>query len=108
MSSYASSYSVAIHESHDKATTTEEFRQEYPTLASVFEGVQGDGNGTPGVSAATISLFWEGGILKFCINPKIGNRVAFGSVRDPVKGLAALEAALCQGQFEWKISRKKN
>jgi hypothetical protein len=107
MSSYEESYQRSCTDQRDRATVDEFFRAEYPALAVVFGGKPGDGNGGPGVSPATINLWFEGGEMHFCIMPRFGNRVAFGVLADCSKGLSALEEAIAEGRFGWKISKSR-
>lgn len=84
-----------------------EFREAYPTLAAVLCGErEGEGAGSE-APRATLNLFEEGGKLKFCILPKEGNQIAFGTIPDPVKGFDAIEVELAAGRFEWKKASRR-
>jgi hypothetical protein len=107
MSSYEQSYRAGGNDSRDLASVPAEFREAYPSLATVFAGVKPKEGETSGVYAATVNLWFEGGELHFCIMPRFGNRVAFGLAGDGVKGFDAIEKAICQGQFGWKVSKSR-
>lgn len=88
------------------ATLPLDFKAKYPTLAEVLEG---EGTGTkenPATPACSVVLFAEGDRLKFCITPRVGNRVGFGCVREAVRGLEGLESELSGGSVEWKLSKR--
>jgi len=105
--SYSASWQAATNRNGQVAPLSPEFVQDYPTIAEVLMGSPAVSEGTQGTPPASIILFAEGGVLKFVISPKIGNRVAFGSIGDPVKGFTALESELQAGRYEWKIARSR-
>jgi hypothetical protein len=107
MSSYEQSFRSGQRDTRDLASCPEEFREAYPSLASVFAGSKPAEGEAQGIPAATVNLWFEGGELHFCIMPRFGNRVAFGLAGDGVKGFDALEQAISQGQFGWKISKSR-
>jgi len=82
------------------------FRQEFPHVYDLFVGRPFTPE-DPGRPPATILLFPEGGKLKFCVKPKFGGLVAFGTVQDPSKGMAGLDEAIAAGHLEWKQSKKR-
>lgn len=102
MSTYVERFNATTGDTYNRSTVDPEFRGEYPALADVFGGCDQDAAVGKTIPCATINLFWEGGRLKFCIIPKGYNQVAFGTVGDPSKGFAAIEAAIQAGHFEWK------
>lgn len=102
MSSYEQSYRAAIGDSVGGSVVPPEFREEFPALGTVFSGIVSEDGKTYSVYAATLNLWFEAGVLKFCIMPRFGSRIAFGTVGEPEKGFAGLEAALQAGHFEWK------
>lgn len=104
--SYEESFREAQRGVGGGCSLSPEFRAEFPTLAKVLEGCQAEREGETPIPPAGVTLFAEGGRLKFVIRPKIGNRVAFGTVRDDVKGLAGLDCELQAGAFEWKLSKR--
>jgi len=102
MSSYQESYSVSGNERVDAPSIPAAFMDRYPELGSLFAGRLNPENGRIEIPAATLTLFFEGSRLKFCVHPRTGNKIAFGTVGDAVDGLVGIEAALKQGHFEWK------
>jgi len=82
-------------------------RDEYPAMVEAMRGVPSEVPGET-VWPCTVMLFLEGDTLKFCLNPKSGNRVAFGSVADASKGLSGVEQALVNGDFEWKARGRRS
>ncbi len=56
---------------------------------------------------ATLMLFFDSGKLKFCVSPKFGTDVLFGTVEDPTQPMASIESSLQNGKFEWKTKRSK-
>ncbi len=107
MSSYAESYSKGMQASAQNKLSIE-FEEQYPSIAQMFHGQMSPDGAQCLVPPASINLFVEGSQMKFCINPKTGNRVAFGCIPDPSKGFDALEVELAKGRFEWKISKRRN
>jgi hypothetical protein len=108
MSSYGQKYSQALTSGVTREGVDPGFAEEFPHLAEIFRGVPKNGEGSFDVAPATLNLFWEGGVLKFCIIPRTGNRVAFGSCQCPEKGLQSVEEALAAEHFEWKISKRRS
>jgi len=84
----------------------EAFRDEFPNIFALFVGRPYTAE-DPGRPPASILLFPEGGKLKFCVKPKFGGIVAFGTISDPSKGLIALDTAIANGHMEWKQSKKR-
>jgi hypothetical protein len=84
-----------------------EFAAEFPEINNVFRGVRADDGLSWQVWPATLNLFPGDGKLKFCISPKAGSKIAFGTVDDPTKGLGGVEAAIAAGHYEWKGRRAK-
>jgi hypothetical protein len=82
------------------------FRAKYPTLAEVFEGSAPGTKENPAAPSCSVILFLEGSQLKFCLSPKVGNRIAFGCIGQPLEALECLESELLAGHFEWKVSRR--
>lgn len=85
----------------------EAFRVAYPNLAVVLCGVPAEVGGAPSVPRASITLFEEGGKVKFVISPKQGAEVAFGTISEPEKGFAGLEWELAEGRYEWKRGSRR-
>lgn len=105
--SWKESYRSATENLDSTLAVPEGFREEYPTLSEVLEGSRSESNGHAATPPATLNLFLEGRQLKFCIIPKVGNRVAFGCVAEAVKGLSAVESELRAGHYEWKLSKRR-
>lgn len=101
MSKLAESYRSHVQSATQDGPQVQALRDEYPLVVEAMRGVVGDET-TPTLWPCTVMLFLEGDQLKFCLNPKSGNRVAFGSVADASKGLLGVEQALFDGHFEWK------
>ena len=80
-------------------------RENWPNLTDALLGCK-DPDGKEGVPPITLMLFLEGDTLKFCLSPKWGGKVAFGTIVDPSKGLQAVEDAIRAGEFEWKKRRQ--
>jgi hypothetical protein len=108
MSSYEDSYREGRGETTAGAAVPPSFREEYPALATIFAGITGEDGKTCSVPAATVNLWFEAGTCKFCIMPRFGNRIAFGTIASPEKGFAALEEAIQRGHYEWKVSKRRN
>jgi hypothetical protein len=106
MSTYRESYAKGASQAGFSRFVSEEFEQEFPMVSNVFAGEYDADGKTCIVPSASIVLFAEAGKLKFCITPRVGNRVAFGTCDDPVKGLASVEQALARGNYEWKSKGK--
>jgi|SRR5689334_15928805 len=102
MATYKERFDATAGETYNRSAVEPTFREEYPQLADVFSGVPATNGVDKDIPCATINLFWEGGRLKFCIIPRGSNKIAFGTISEPEKGFAGLEAALTNGTFEWK------
>jgi hypothetical protein len=79
---------------------------EFPAIAWALAGRPKDhpeGQEYP----ATLMIFFDSGRLKYCLAPKIGLGVAFGTIKDPSKLLDSIEASLRQGDYEWKTRRRQ-
>lgn len=106
MSTYGDSYRSGKPSSAGGPQVPSEFVSEYPSCAAVLAGIWSDDGKECQVPPASIIVFAEGGKLKFCISPKVGNMVAFGTCEDSSKGLGAIEAAIEGCHFEWKKARR--
>lgn len=107
MGAYSESFNASINGRATAGNLPEEFAESYPTLATVLCGEPATEQCPKGVPPGTVSIFADGGKLKFCISPKIGANIAFGCFADPVKGLDDLEVQLSQGRFEWRRGTKR-
>lgn len=79
--------------------------EEWPAIAWMLSGRPKDhpeGQESP----ATLMVFFDSGRLKFCIAPKVGLGVAFGTIKDPSNPLGSIEAALRAGDYEWKNTNR--
>lgn len=85
----------------------EAFRAAFPNLALLLCGCPSPGGGVQSVPRASLTLFEEGGKLKFVISPKIGSEVAFGTISEPEKGFEGLEWELAEGRYEWKKGSRR-
>jgi hypothetical protein len=105
MSTYGESYSKVNVDGKQMRYVCDQFAERFPMISQVFAGIYSDDGKVCQVPPASIVIFAEAGKLKFCLTPKHGNRVAFGTVEDPLAGLSGVEAALAGGSYEWKIKR---
>jgi len=80
----------------------ETFREKFPEVSAVFSGSIKEGTTFWAVPPASITLFVEGGRLKFVINPAGFGQVMFGTILDALTGLEGVDSALRQGHCEWK------
>lgn len=80
---------------------------QWPALSAVLAGVRTADGLKWELSPCTVSLFADCGKLKFCLSPKEGLKVAFGTIERAGEGLDGLEQALQAGHYEWKTSRRR-
>jgi hypothetical protein len=106
MSKLVSSYRAHVDAKTQDGPQVMALRDEFPAIVEAMKGVCDEG-GQQVVWPCTVMLFLEGDTLKFCLNPKSGSRVAFGSVLDASKGLHGVEQAISDGNFEWKARGRK-
>jgi hypothetical protein len=76
--------------------------ENFPEVAQVFRGDFNQETGFWKIPPASITLFVEGGRLKFVVNPGGFGQVCFGTVKDASKGLEGVNSALQVGDCEWK------
>lgn len=107
MSSYEDSWRDSLNGHSTGGALPFEFRESFPTVSSVLEGKPETSHGQVAIPPATISIFADGGKVKFCISPKKGPSVAFGCLGDPSKGLDDLEIQLAQNRFEWRKGSRR-
>lgn len=81
--------------------------EQWPNLCQALGGIKQD-DGKWQVGPATLMIFLEGGIMKFCLSPKYFPKVCFGVVSDPTMVLDSVEHALTTGKCEWKLRGRKN
>lgn len=106
MSKYGESFFHQTPDGVRQSPKIVELAAEYPEMTQVLLGVKRAENDGASIPTASIILFLEGDAMKFCLKPKYGGNVAFGTLQDPVKGFQELERALRDGDFEWKKSGK--
>lgn len=107
MSSYSSSYTNgSVGSIGDQAQVPQTVVDEFPAFAAVLGGVYSLDGQTCEVPPASIILFAELGKVKFCIHPKRGSKVAFGTLSNPGAGFAALNDEIEAGNFEWKNGKR--
>lgn len=80
----------------------ETFADKFPEVSAAFSGSVQEGSDFWKVPPASITLFVEGGRLKFVINPSGFGQVCFGTVQDARTGLEGVDEAIRQGHCEWK------
>lgn len=78
--------------------------EEYPAIAAFLAG-RPAGHPDGAECKGTLQIFLDGGRLKFCLSPKIGRDVAFGTVPAPNTPMASIEAQIVKQAFEWKTRR---
>jgi hypothetical protein len=106
MSKLVESYRRHVEAKTQDGPQVMSLRDEFPAIVEAMKGVT-DATGAYVVWPCTVMLFLEGDTLKFCLNPKSGNRVAFGTVSDAGKGLHGVEQAIVDGNFEWKARGRR-
>lgn len=82
------------------------FHDEFPELCDAMLGAK-DPDGKQAIPPVTLMLFVEGDKVKFCLSPKYGDKIAFGTLVGAEKGLSGVEQAIKAGQFEWKKRGRK-
>lgn len=107
MSSVSSTYQASGPAGSTAPTVPAGMSDQWPALCAVLAGVRTADGLKWELSPCTISLFADCGKLKFCISPKEGLKVAFGTIDRVSDGLDGLEHALEQGHYEWKTSRRR-
>lgn len=104
MSKLVQSYSTSSPANGEDTPFLAALREEYPELATCLRGTK-NVDGQCVLPPCTLMLFLDGDRIGFCLSPKAGTRVAFGSLSDPSKGLAGVESEIAAGHFEWKNKR---
>lgn len=73
----------------------------YPGICQVLMGRTKEMRG--GVfPASSIILSLDGDVLKFCVTPKYGAHVAFGTIQDVTDILTCLDVAIRTGKVDWR------
>jgi len=104
MSKLIQSYATSSSSNGEDTPFVTELRGEYPELIQAMRGTK-NVDGQCVLPPCTLMIFLEGDRMGFCLSPKNGTRVAFGTVSDPAKGLQSVEAEIAAGHFEWKNKR---
>jgi hypothetical protein len=104
MSRFADSYASPGSKNARESEAYLALLDEVPAVADVLAGTL-DADGRCVVPPCTVQIFLDAGVLKFCLSPKVGDRVAFGVVQEPLYSLQGIERALEQGKFEWKTPK---
>ncbi len=78
------------------------FPEKFPEVSQAMSGSFNQETGFWKVPPASITLFAEGGRLKFVISPTGFSQVCFGTVQDARTGLEGVDEAIRQGHCEWK------
>jgi len=76
----------------------------FPTLWEYLSGDCWD-DGSPRVTA-TMLVFVEDGMVKVCVNDRALQRKCWMTGRSPEAAFSALEAALAQGNVEWRPDKQ--
>jgi hypothetical protein len=107
MSTYGKSYTNGSAGGiGDQAQVPQTVVDEFPALASVLGGVYSIDGLVCEVPPASVILFAELGKVKFCIHPRRGDKVAFGTLSRPEAGFSALNDEIEAGNFEWKRGKR--
>jgi len=79
-----------------------DFQSRFPNLSELFGGLFDEEGRVWKIYPCTMTIFFEASRMKYCVHPRHGCRVAFGSGQDGLGGFAELEQSLELGHFEWK------
>jgi hypothetical protein len=80
-------------------------RSAWPNLADALFGVIGVVDQSVALPSCSIILFVEGDRLKYCLTPQGSDKVAFGTISEPLEGFSGLESSLAAGDFAWRAKR---
>lgn len=104
MYDFRTGFRAAAIGSEGNAVAVAALATRHPTLALAIQGTVGaDASST--VPAITVMIFAEAGRLKFCLRPKWGSAVAFGTLPGISGVEEELEHALVHGELEWRSTR---
>lgn len=106
MSKLIQSYSTSVTKTDEDDPVTLALREDYPELTNALRGTK-NVEGHCVMPPCTLMIFLNEGRLGWCLSPKSGSKVAFGTVTDPSKGLQCVESEIAKGNFEWKNSPRK-
>jgi len=73
----------------------------YPGIAQVLKGRSKEENGGV-LPPCTIMLSLDAGVIKFCVSPKFGAHVCFGTIDDATKLLHSLDKAIQANKVDWR------
>lgn len=107
VSTYASRWQAAVGVDGHGSQLPEDFRDAFPNIALLLCGLPSPGGSVQSVPRASVTIFEEGGKVKFVISPKQGQEVAFGTITEPEKGFTGLEWELAEGRYEWKKGSRR-
>lgn len=88
----------------EKSEDYQSLAEEFPAVAAFLLG-RPIGHPDGAECKGTIQIFLDSGKLKFCLSPKVGRDVAFGTIPDPTQPMESLEAQIVKGAYEWKTRR---
>lgn len=103
MSTFDGSFSEVDGSRFDVPKLSEQFISRYPEMSAAFMGMM-DKDGVKFVRhPASITVWFERDLFKFCVSPRYSGKIAFGSGSDGVGGFSEIEQALKLKHFEWKL-----
>jgi hypothetical protein len=73
----------------------------YPGIAQILRG-RGKEEKGGALPPCTIMLSLDGGSVKFCVSPKYGAHVCFGTIDDVTKLLHCLDKAIISNKVDWR------
>jgi hypothetical protein len=104
MSKLVQSYSTSNVKKGELTPVQMALKEEMPELIAAMLG-SFTIEGTCVMPPCSLILFLEGDRMGWCLTPRQGSKCAFGTLPDPSKGLAGVEAEMEAGHFEWKQKR---
>lgn len=107
MSRFRQSFSGSFDSNGGPSELERLMREKWPTLADVLFGAPAANEGEHSLPSCSIIVFVEGDRLKFCLTPQGLDKVAFGTISEPLEGFSGLERALDAGDFAWRSKRGK-
>jgi hypothetical protein len=102
MSTYFEGADRVANISRGQPVLGSDFKDKYPEVSAAFSGSVKEGSDFWAVPPASITLFVEGGRLKFVVNPQGFGQVMFGCLQNALDGLEGVDEAIRQGHCEWK------
>lgn len=107
MSSYDDLYSEDVGAADFAGSMPEDFLKRYPNLGMALLGCPDAKNKQRSIPPASVSFYWRDGHLGFCVAPKNGPKVIYGTFEDPSAGFRGIEDALSSGRCEVKPNNRK-